>query len=154
MDMVMDMSMSTDIGLLLCQTKRPLVWQNFLRIGFKCPMSDVRYRWHNLQCPCPTMLVCLTVSRRLHNPYGEIGSGYPSMSMIVIGLSLPILRQRWSWLVYDVYWLLNGCCNVGSKYLEYNSSIRTENTPHNRTLNNGTKALNWTKENRQTKVKQ
>jgi hypothetical protein len=30
---------------------------------------------------------------------------------------LPKLRQRWSWLVYDVYWLPNGCCNVGSKYL-------------------------------------
>ncbi len=34
------------------------------------------------------------VSRHLLNPYGEIGSGYFSMSMIVIGLSLPILRLK------------------------------------------------------------
>jgi hypothetical protein len=42
------------------------------------------------------------VSRRLLNPYREIGSRYPSMSMIVIGLSLPILRQRWCCLLFDV----------------------------------------------------
>jgi hypothetical protein len=45
-----------------------------------------------------TILSCCLLS-----PYGEIGSGYTSMSMIVIFLSLPILRQRWRCLVYDVY---------------------------------------------------
>jgi hypothetical protein len=66
------------------------------------------------------------LSHNLLNPYGEIGSEYPSMSMIVISLLLPILRQRWRCLPYDVYELLDGCCKVvtGSKYLEHNSSIR------------------------------
>ncbi len=50
------------------------------------------------------------VSHRLLNPNREIGSGYPSMSLIVIGLSLPILRHRWCCLLNDVYWLLVGCC--------------------------------------------
>jgi hypothetical protein len=36
----------------------------------------------------------LRISCCLLNPYGEIGSGYPSMSMIAVGLSLPILRQK------------------------------------------------------------
>ncbi len=36
---------------------------------------------------------------------GDIGFVYPVMSVVVIGSSLPILRQRrWS-LLYDVYWL-------------------------------------------------
>jgi hypothetical protein len=36
---------------------------------------------------------------------GDIGFVYPVMSIVVIGPSLPILRQRrWS-LLYDVYWL-------------------------------------------------
>jgi hypothetical protein len=35
--------------------------------------------------------------------FGDIGFVYPVMSMVVIGPSLPILRQRhWS-LLYDVY---------------------------------------------------
>ncbi len=59
------------------------------------------------------------LSRRLLNPYGEIGSGYPSMSMIVISLLLPILRQSWRCLLYDVYSLLVGCYISGSKYLVY-----------------------------------
>ncbi len=45
----------------------------------------------------------LPVSRRLLNPYKEIGSRYLSMSMIVIDLSIPILLQRWRCLMYDVY---------------------------------------------------
>jgi hypothetical protein len=65
--------------------------------------------------------------------------------MILICLLLPILRQRWRCLLYDVYWLPDSCCNVGSKYREYNSSIRTENTLNNRTLDSQTKALNLTK---------
>jgi hypothetical protein len=77
-----------------------------------------------------------------------LGSGYPSESMIVIGLSLPIPRQRWCCLMKDVSWLPEECCNglTGSKYLECNASIRTENT-----LNNRTRALNWTKEDRANK---
>jgi hypothetical protein len=43
------------------------------------------------------------LSHRLLNLYGEIGSGYSSMSMMEIGLLLPILRQRWHCLLYDVY---------------------------------------------------
>ncbi len=31
-------------------------------------------------------------------------------SLTVIGLSLPILRQRWRCLMYDVYLLSDGCC--------------------------------------------
>jgi hypothetical protein len=34
---------------------------------------------------------------------GDIGFVYPVMSMMVIGPSLPILRQRWWSLMYDVY---------------------------------------------------
>ncbi len=93
------------------------------------------------------------MKKRLHtsvlpfyNSYGEISSEYPSMSIIVIGLSLPILIQRWRCLLYDVYWLPDGCCTVGSKYLEYNSSIRAENTLNNRTLDSWTKAPNRTKQ--------
>jgi hypothetical protein len=43
------------------------------------------------------------LSRRLLNLYGEIGYGYSSMSMMEIGLLLPILRQRWHCLLHDVY---------------------------------------------------
>ncbi len=88
------------------------------------------------------------LSRRLLDLYGEIDSGYPSMSVIVIGLSLPILRKRWRCLLYYVYWLPVGCCMgaTGSKYLEYNSTIRTENTLNSRTLNNRTKAVHRTKQ--------
>ncbi len=69
------------------------------------------------------------------------------MSMIVIGHSLPILRQRWCCLLYDVYWPPIGCSMwiTGLKYLEYNSSIRTKNTLNSQTLINLTKALIWTK---------
>jgi hypothetical protein len=46
---------------------------------------------------------CLALCLRLL--LGDIGFVYPVMSMMVIGPSLPILRQRrWS-LMYDVYWL-------------------------------------------------
>jgi hypothetical protein len=38
-----------------------------------------------------------------------LGSGNPSMSMLKIGLSLPILRRRWRCQMYDVYWLPDGC---------------------------------------------
>ncbi len=71
-------------------------------------------------------------------PYGDIGSGNPSKSMTVIGLSLPILRQRWCCLMYDVYWLLDSCCiwSRGSRYL------------NNWALKNLTKALNRTKRKR------
>jgi hypothetical protein len=34
------------------------------------------------------------LSPRVLNPYGEIGYGYPYMSMIVIGHLLPILRKN------------------------------------------------------------
>jgi hypothetical protein len=34
------------------------------------------------------------LSRHLLSLYEEIGSGHPSMSMIIIGLSLSILRQK------------------------------------------------------------
>jgi hypothetical protein len=67
------------------------------------------------------------------------------MSMIVIGLSLPILKQRWCCLLYDVY-----CCMwiTGSKYLEFNSSIRTENMLSKRTKstesNKALKNKSWT----------
>jgi hypothetical protein len=82
------------------------------------------------------------------NPYRDIGPGNPPMSMIVIGLSLPLLRQRWRCLMHNVYWLPDGCClwSRGSKYLEYNSSIRTKNQ-----MNNQTKALNRWKRNRVNK---
>ncbi len=44
---------------------------------------------------------CLALCLRLL--LGDIGFVYPVMSMMVIGPSLPILRQRrWS-LMYDVY---------------------------------------------------
>jgi hypothetical protein len=45
------------------------------------------------------------LSRRLLNPCGDITSGNPSKSMMVIGLSLPTLRlrQKRRYLVYDVY---------------------------------------------------
>jgi hypothetical protein len=50
--------------------------------------------------------------------------------------------------MYNVYWLPDGCClwSRGSKYLEYNSSIRIKNK-----LNNQTKALNRSKRNRVNK---
>jgi hypothetical protein len=48
----------------------------------------------------------------------NIGFAYPAMSMMVIGPSLPILRQsRWS-LLYDVYWLEVTMLNNG--YNGYN----------------------------------
>jgi hypothetical protein len=34
------------------------------------------------------------------------------MSMMVIGLLFPILRQRWRCQMYDIYWLPDGCCLV------------------------------------------
>ncbi len=67
----------------------------------------------------PFRTLCLLI------PNGEIGSEYPTISMMVIGISLPILRLRWCCLLYDVLtagWLLF----MGSKYLEYDSSIRTQ----------------------------
>ncbi len=55
-----------------------------------------------LCCNPVTTLVSRPLLRLL---LGEIGFVYPVMSMVVIGPSLPILRQRrWS-LLYDVYWL-------------------------------------------------
>jgi hypothetical protein len=52
----------------------------------------------------PTELIQkIVLSRHLLNQYGEIGCGYLDMSMMVIGLSLPLLRQRWRCLLYDVY---------------------------------------------------
>jgi hypothetical protein len=105
----------------------------------------------------PCLAVCLTR-----------GSRYPSMSLMVIGLSLPILKQRWRCLMFDVYGLLDDCCLRDSKYLEYKSSIRTEkNTLNNQTLNNRTlnnwilnnwtlnnQTLNRTNETAQIKVEQ
>jgi hypothetical protein len=60
------------------------------------------------------------------NPIGEIGSGYPTNVYDGNRLSLPILRQKMCYLLYDLYWLARWLLLWGSKYLEYNSSIRTE----------------------------
>jgi hypothetical protein len=49
----------------------------------------------------PIIGKCLALCLRLL--LGDIGFVYPVMSMMVIGPSLPILRQRWWSLMYDVY---------------------------------------------------
>ncbi len=87
------------------------------------------------------------MSYRLLNSDGEIGSEYPSMSMIAIGLLLHTLRQRWRCLLYDVYWLPVGYCMWVAQLnnLEYNSSNRKENTLCSRAPNNQIKPLNRTK---------
>ncbi len=82
-------------------------------------LLSVQHCWLSL-CQ-PSWQICMSCC--LRNPYREIGSRYPSMSMIVIGLSLPILRCS----LITCF----GCCIMGSKYLEYISMIRTENTQNN-----------------------
>jgi hypothetical protein len=74
---------------------------------------------------------CYLVSRPPLNPYGEIGSGYSTNVYDGNRLSLPILRQKLVlsgvWCLLTARWLLLW----ELKYLEYNSSIRTENTLNN-----------------------
>jgi hypothetical protein len=64
------------------------------------------------------------------------------MSMIVIGLLLPIIRQKMA--LSAVSCLLTACI-MGSKWLDYISSIKTESTLHNSNTEqkepNRTKAL-------------
>jgi hypothetical protein len=80
----------------------------------------------------------------LLNPNGEIGSEYPTMSMMVIGISLPILRLRWCCLLYDVLtagWLL---------FMGQNTWNTIPVSEHKSTLNNQTlnsRTMNRTKKN-------
>jgi hypothetical protein len=115
---------------------------------YHCPACHLAY----LNCRLPSLLSC----RRL-NPYGEIGSGNPSMSMMVIGLSLPLLRQRWPCLLYYVYWLPDGCCIWSRDQNTWKTIPESEqkNALNNRTLYNGT--LSWIKhwiKQKKTKVEQ
>ncbi len=87
----------------------------------------------------------MCLSRPLLNQYGEIGSGYPSNVYDGNRLLFPILREKM--VLSDVHTVLIDCRMVvvmGSKYLEYNASIRTEKSTEqmiNRTLNNRTKLI-------------
>ncbi len=55
---------------------------------------------------------------------------YPAMSMMVIGPSLPILRQSWWSLLYNVYWLEMMMLNNGylDGYRVTGSRQRDQNT--------------------------
>jgi hypothetical protein len=66
------------------------------------------------------------------------------MSMMVIGLSLPILRQRWRCLLYDVYWLY-GYCIWSRDRNTWNTIPVSEqkNTLNNLTLN---RTKHWIKQ--------
>jgi hypothetical protein len=83
-----------------------LVWTKYSHKYFikKQFISSTKFFFRNAQN------WLLYMSLPLLNPYGEIGSGYPTNVYDGNPLSLPILRQRWCCLVYDVYWLLDGCC--------------------------------------------
>jgi hypothetical protein len=59
-------------------------------------------KWH-FKLSCTVLVVHNTVSPSARLLLGDIGFVYPVMSMVVIGPSLPILRQRWWNLLYDVY---------------------------------------------------
>jgi hypothetical protein len=77
----------------------------------------------------PTYVYNVIVSRLL-NLSGEIGSGYPSMSMIVIDFLLPILKQRWRCLLYDVFltacWLLYNGIEIPGMHFQYQNRKYTE----------------------------
>jgi hypothetical protein len=69
------------------------------------------------------------------NPYGEIGSGYPTNVFDGNRLLLPIIRQKMA--LSDVGCLLTAgwlFVDRGAKYLEYNSNIRTENPLNKRII--------------------
>jgi hypothetical protein len=66
---------------------------------------------------------------RLLISYGDIGSGNPSMSMMVLGLSLPILRQILYGAVYCMMFIdcqMVVINEVGIVIPRRHSSIRTE----------------------------
>jgi hypothetical protein len=53
----------------------------------------------------PSSIITVSPSAKIATWRYSIDFVYPVMSMVVIGPLLPILRQRWWSLLYDVYWL-------------------------------------------------
>ncbi len=86
--------------------------------------SKYNLRWRTVYSVEYSIYICLQLS---HCPCHAvsltrveiIGSGNFSLSMMVIGLLLPILRQ-WC-LMYDVYWLPDGCCIWGRHQNTWNT---------------------------------
>jgi hypothetical protein len=72
------------------------------------------------------------------------------MSMMVIGLSLLILRQRWCCLLYDVYWLPDGCCLGDWNTWNTIPVSEQENTLNNQTLS---QTNHWTEQNKTEQTK-
>ncbi len=73
--------------------------------------------------------------------------------MMLLGLSLPILRQRWRCLLCDVYWLPNGCCLCDCRKRNTWNTIpvsEQKNTLINRTLN---PTKHWIKQRKQNEQK-
>jgi hypothetical protein len=93
------------------------------------------------------------LSRRLLNPYGEIGSTYPSMSMIIIGLLLRILRQKMAmsavWCLLTAWWMLYNGIEIHFQYQDRTHTMNNSNAEQKNRIEQKhwveQKALNQTK---------